>query len=550
MKTRFFAFTLMAALLLAALSACASAGTQTGVSLGAVAQQQASPTPVNPVPATGVQQVGPLQTFQSQLETIYNNVNPSVVTITNEQNQGNNFQNPFQNPNQGQGQGQGQSQNGQNSLIPTGLGSGFVWDNQGHIVTNNHVVQGAAGLLVTFSNGQTVPAQVVGTDPGSDLAVIQVNTANAPVLNPVPVANSSNLNVGQIAIAIGNPFGLAGTMTQGIISAVGRSLPASETSLTGYIIPDIIQTDAAINPGNSGGPLLNADGQLIGVNTAIAGSTNANAGVGFAIPSNIVKQVVPSLIQTGNYQHPYFGIEGGTLSSQMAQAMGLNPQQQGVLVVSVAPGSPAANAGLQGGNQTANIQGQQVQIGGDVITAINGQSVNSMDQLIAYLSNNTKVGDQVTLSILRNGQQQQVQLTVGSRPAGQTFATQSPFGNLPFSTQPPAATPQPYVNPPQYTPPVGGVSLGIEGLEVTSQLAPSLGLPQNVQGVLVANVQSGSPAGNAGLQPGDVITSFNGQSVATVQGLRAALQQSAGQSVPVTIYRNGQQMQLTVNLGM
>ncbi len=537
MKTRFYAFTLLATMLLVALSACASVGAQTGVALGSTLQQ-ASPTPVNQVPATGAQQSGPLQTLQSQYETIYNNINPSVVTITNE----------IQNPTLGSF-GKSETPN-QNNLVPNALGSGFVWDNQGHIVTNNHVVKGASGLLVTFSNGQSVTAQVVGTDPGSDLAVIQVNTANAPKLNPVPVSDSNNVRVGEIAVAIGNPFGLAGTMTQGIVSAVGRSLPASETSTSGYIIPDIIQTDAAINPGNSGGPLVNADGQLIGVNTAIAGSSNSNAGVGFAIPSNIVKQVVPSLISTGSYQHPYLGIEGGTVDNQIAQAMGLPANTQGVLVVSVAPGSPAANAGLKGGTQTATIQGQQVQVGGDIITAVNGQQLTSMDQLITYLSNNTKVGDQVTLTVMRNGQQQQVQLTVGSRPAASTgLSTQMPFATLPpLGSQVPNQNPFQTPNP-QFTPPVGGVQLGIQGLEVTPQLAPSLGLPQNTQGVLVANVQQGSPAATAGIQPGDVITSFNGQTITTVQDLRNALQSAGSATVPVTIYRNGQQGQLSVNLG-
>ncbi len=540
MKPRFYAFTLIAAILLVALSACASGlGAQTGVALGTV-QQQASATPVSPVPVTGSQGAVTLQTFQSQLETIYANINPSVVTITNETNQSSNgFGFGFQAP----------GQNNQNQLVPSALGSGFVWDNQGHIVTNNHVVAGANGLLVTFNNGQTVTAKVVGTDPGSDLAVIQVDTANTPALKPVPVADSSSVVVGQLAVAIGNPFGLAGTMTQGIVSAVGRSLPASETQTSGYVIPDIIQTDAAINPGNSGGPLLNADGQLIGVNTAIAGSSNSNAGVGFAIPSNIVKQVVPSLISTGTYQHPYLGIEGGTVDNQTAQAMNLPANTQGVLVVSVTPGSPAAQAGLKGGTQTATIQGQQVQIGGDIITAVDGHQVTSMDQLISYLNDNTKVGQQVTLTILRNGQQQQVNLTVGARPAGTAGAPTTPFGNLPqFGTPLPNNGGSTQVPQFQTTPQVGGVTLGIQGMDVNAQTAPSLGLPANTTGVLVANVQSGSPAANAGLQPGDVIVALNGQAVQSVQALRSALQ-SVSQSATLTVYRNGQQGQLTVNFG-
>lgn len=303
------------------------------------------------------------------------------------------------------------------------LGSGFVWNTQGDIVTNNHVIAGASQIQVTFADGTTVPATVVGKDLNSDLAVVKVNVP-ASQLHPVTVMNSDQVKVGQLAIAIGNPYGLSNTMTEGIISGLSRSLPVgldTQSAQTGptYSIPDIIQTDAPINPGNSGGVLVNDQGQLMGVTSAIESPVNSNSGIGFVIPSNIVSKVVPSLIKNGSYQHPYLGISGTTLTPALAQAMNLPANTKGVLVVQVSPNGPAAKAGLQSSNNQTTINGQPVAVGGDVITAINGQQITRFEDLAAYIFSNTKVGQTVTLTILRNGTSQQVQLTLGALPSNQ-----------------------------------------------------------------------------------------------------------------------------------
>jgi S1-C subfamily serine protease len=383
-----------------------------GVSLGqpplqAVSNAAAAPpaaTVAAPVPAAS----GPdVQT--EILTSVYQHVNPSVVniSITKDVSSSSAFPFPFNNNN---------PNSRTRPFVEQGLGSGFVYDMQGHIITNNHVVDGAKTVEVTFADDVTVPATVVGTDPGSDLAVIQVKV-DPSELHPVTLGNSDQLQVGQRAIAIGNPFGLEGSLTSGIISGMGRTLPASNSD---FVIPNIIQTDAPINPGNSGGPLLNDQGEVIGVNSAIVPSTNANGqsgflGVGFAIPVNIVKQEISTLIAGKQFEHPWLGISGTTLGLDLAKAMSLSIQH-GVLVVQVLDNSPASKAGLQGSNKTVTFQGQDVPSGGDVITAIDNQPVNKFDDLLTYLTNNTKVGQQVTLKVLRNGQEQSIQLTLAARP--------------------------------------------------------------------------------------------------------------------------------------
>jgi len=356
-----------------------------------------------------------LAAMQSTLEQIYNQVSPSVVYIDvlTSGSSSTSLQLPPGHPFFGTPAQQVPSE---------AQGSGFVWDTQGDIVTNNHVVAGASKITVTFSNGTTVDAKLVGADPNSDLAVIKVNVP-ADQLHPVALGDSSQVKVGQVAIAIGNPFGLSGTMTQGIVSGLSRSLPVDTSSNSGstsqgpvYNIPDIIQTDAAINPGNSGGVLVNSDGQVIGVTAAIRSPVDANSGIGFVIPSNIVQREVPVLIQTGHYDHPYLGISGTDLTYDLAKAMNLNPTQKGALVISVSPNGPAAAAGLQGSNRQVTISGQPAEVGGDVITALNGQTINSFEDLSSYLLNNTQVGQTVTLTILRQGQENTVQLTLGALP--------------------------------------------------------------------------------------------------------------------------------------
>jgi 2-alkenal reductase len=299
-----------------------------------------------------------------------------------------------------------------------GLGSGFIWDMNGNIVTNNHVVDGATEILVTFSDGTTVPASVVGADPYSDLAVIKVD-ASADLLNPVTMGDSNQLKVGEIAIAIGNPFGLDGTMTVGNVSALGRSLPSSRVNLNSgatYSIPLVIQTDASVNPGNSGGVLVNDLGEVIGVTFAIESATGSSAGIGFAIPAQIVEKVVPSLISDGKYEHPYLGISGNDMTPDIAEAMNLPVDTRGALVQQVTPGGPSEKAGLQPSTTTVTISGVDGTVGGDVITAIDGQPIKNMSDIIAYLAIQTQVGQTVKLSVLRNGETQTIDVTLGSRP--------------------------------------------------------------------------------------------------------------------------------------
>src|ERR1051325_3273600 len=293
----------------------------------------------------------------------------------------------------------------------TALGSGFVYDNQGHIITNNHVIDGATTADVTFTDGNTYSAKVIGKEPDADIAVLQItdNFSEEKVM-PLPIANSSSLRPGDQLIAIGNPFGLSGTITTGIVSGEGRLLPNPDT---GFSIPNIIQTDAAINPGNSGGPLLNMQGQVIGMNTAILSRTGSYSGVGFAIPSNTIAKEVPLLIKGGTYVHPWLGIAGGKITPDIAQSAGLPRNYKGVVVGSVQPGSPADKAGLQ--PLTQDISGSNTHIG-DIITAIDGHPTRQIDDIINYVDSNKNVGDNDKLTINRNGQTTDVTATLQARP--------------------------------------------------------------------------------------------------------------------------------------
>ena len=290
--------------------------------------------------------------------------------------------------------------------VGVGQGSGFVIDSSGLIVTNNHVVEDAQTLEVTFSNGDQYPAQIVGTDPGADLAVIKINP-DSP-LTAVSLGDSNSLQVGQIVIAIGSPFGLSGTMTTGIISGLDRFFPAD----SGFRIPDIIQTDAAINPGNSGGPLLDLNGNVIGVNTAIESPVRGSSGIGYAVPSNIVKAIVPQLIENGRAQYPWMGIAGIELNGSGVQPeeIGLPADLRGILITNAVAGGPAAQAGIRAGNAQSGA-------GGDVIVAVDGRSVEIFDDLLGYVVEQTTVGQTITLDILRDGQIIPVQLTLQARPS-------------------------------------------------------------------------------------------------------------------------------------
>ncbi len=293
----------------------------------------------------------------------------------------------------------------------TRLGSGFVYDTQGRIITNNHVVDGSSTVNVTFIDGNTYTAKVVGTDPDNDIAVIQIiDDFSDEKLVPLPLGNSSYLQPGQQVVAIGNPFGLSDSMTTGIVSALARLLPNENTK---YSIPDVIQVDAAINPGNSGGPLLNLQGEVIGMNTAIKTNTGDFSGIGFAIPSNTIKKIVPVLIKTGKYEHPYLGIAGRTLDPDVALANGLARNFKGVIVENVVNGSPASKAGII----AATLDDNNIPHGGDIITAIDGHPIKSIDEVIAYLDDQKSVGDKVVLTVDRQGKTLEIPVTLAARPA-------------------------------------------------------------------------------------------------------------------------------------
>ena len=326
------------------------------------------------------------------------------------------------------------------------LGSGFVYDRNGHIVTNYHVIAGGTSegkVQITFLDGSTYNARLIGGDPFSDLAVLQLDGENIPSykLVPLPIGDSTTLRVGERVVAIGNPFGLSGSMTEGIVSGLGRMLPSAEQEeelemipsnlapSAGFLIPDIIQTDAPINPGNSGGPLLNIRGEVIGINTAIFSTTGASAGIGFAIPSNTIKNVIPSLITKGDYQHPYLGIVGVDITPEIAEALGLT-EARGFLVTDVSSGSPAQKAGIQGGSSLANVNGREIAMGGDVILKVDEHTVRKLDDVLTYLEREKKVGEAVQLTILRNGGTENINLTLGPRPTAQES-----LGSLPPQEQ-------------------------------------------------------------------------------------------------------------------
>ena len=294
-----------------------------------------------------------------------------------------------------------------------GSGSGFVYDYEGRIITNYHVVDDAVegGITVTFVDGTIVPAEVVGTDPYSDVAVIDVDLS-ASLLKPVKMGDSSSLLVGEWVIAVGNPFGLADTMTAGIVSALGRQMQAPNN----YRIVDVIQTDAAINPGNSGGPLLNLDGEVIGMNTAIIGEVAQFSGVGFAVPSDTIAREAPLLISEGSYDHPWLGIEGFDLFPEIKEAMDLDELTRGFLIVSVTTGGPADEAGLRGGDREVAIDGGTVTVGGDVIIGMDDFLMKDFNDLMVYIERNLRPGNPLYLRVLRDGVEMDVELILGTRP--------------------------------------------------------------------------------------------------------------------------------------
>jgi len=360
--------------------------------------------PAKPTQSPPVQiQIAPGADLETQIySAVYRKVSPAVVFVENLTNV--------------------PTGNDSSQALPASEGSGFVWDTAGHIITNNHMVEGADALQVTFSDGIMLPAEVVGRDPDSDLAVIKVDPS---LVNLVPVEQGdiNEVQVGQRAIAIGNPFGLVDSLTAGIVSAIGRSVQ----SATGFNIPLSIQTDAAINPGNSGGPLLNERGQVIGVNFQIASTVRANSGVGFAIPINIVQRVAPALIKDGSYKHAYLGVSGQTYSPAWAEALGFSKDDRGAYVITVRNDGPSKRSGLQGGNKDTKIvvgigtQGPAyLPGGGDLIVAIDDQAVKTFDDVLVYLESFKSPGETVTLTVLRPGTGElTLPVTLGERPGTQ-----------------------------------------------------------------------------------------------------------------------------------
>lgn len=333
--------------------------------------------------------------LQSQIIEIYEMAAPAVVNITNRGYVYDRFM---------------------GTVPQEGTGSGFVYDNEGHIVTNYHVIENAEELLVTLADGQTHEAMVVGSDATNDLAVLRVEGAK-DLPDPLVLGDSESLQVGQFVLAIGNPFGLEQTLTTGVVSALGRVIESPEDN---RFIGEAIQTDAAINPGNSGGPLLDLSGHVIGVNSQIISSSGTSSGVGFAVSASTVKRVVPQLIANGEYAHPWLGVQLLSLTEANVQTLreaGVNLSvDTGVLVLEVEVGSPAEQAGLLGGRQMARVGNYQVPVGGDVITAIEGQPLADSQDLTVYLETETTVGDTVQLTIIRDGQEQLLPVVLAERP--------------------------------------------------------------------------------------------------------------------------------------
>jgi S1-C subfamily serine protease len=475
-----------------------------------------------------------LDSLQSAYEQVYEDVLPSVVSISVIRTITGNaailpgF--PFN--------------DGENQEMPDfqeqGAGSGFVWDKDGHIITNNHVVEGADIIRIQFSDGSIALGELIGADPASDLAVVLVNIS-PDKLNPIQTADSTQVKIGQIAVAIGNPFQLDGSMTTGIISGIGRSLPlASDQSGTAFTIPDIIQTDAPINPGNSGGVLVDISGQLIGITTAIESPVRANAGIGYAVPSVIIEKIVPFLIKDGVYQQPWIGISGTTLTPELAEAMDVSPSITGALVREVVPGSPANKAGLIGSSKEVTIYGSEALVGGDIITAIDSSPISDFEDLVAFLARYTNVGTEITLSILRDGESIELDLTLGARPAEESQATELPR-EIP-----------------------GGVWLGITGVDLASPIAEAMELDGDTQGVLVQQVATDSPADNAGLKGsykpfdlegqsiligGDIITDINGEQIASMRALISIIMGfEPGDTITLAIIRDGEKTEVDVTL--
>ena len=450
----------------------------------------------------------------------------------------------------------------QKSNIPgeSRLGSGFVYDKEGHIVTNYHVVSGdniSKEFDITFTDGSTYKAKVVGSDPYAEIAVLKIplenNTQVSEKLIPLQIGNFSEVSVGQRVAAVGNPFGLSASITEGIISGLGRLLPALSPEMNqipliedspAFSIPNIIQTDAAINPGNSGGPLLNMNGEVIGINTAIFSATGVYSGVGFAIPSYLIQKVVPSLITTGEYQHPYLGISGTDIDADIAEIMKLQ-NTTGFLVIQVTAGSPADKAGIHGGSILTKIDGRDVELGGDVIVGIDDKPIRKIDDILSYLDREKKVGENVTLSIVRNGQIEKLDLTLANRPASTVLGSE--IMQETREDKP---------------------ALGITGINVTPEIASQMNVPANItnggKGFLVIDVLRNGSAESAGVRGGyiasnidgnqielggDIIIGIDNTTIGSVEDIKKALStKQIGDSAQLTIYRDNSTLNVPIVL--
>ena len=481
-----------------------------------------------------------LEGLQASYEAIYEAVLPSVVSIevtsTVVQNTPSLPSLPFDfNLPQDENQ-----DNNQQEYQESGAGSGFVWDTEGHIITNNHVVEGADSIRVIFADGTSAAGEVIGSDSASDLAVVKVDVPAAELI-PIQVTDSTQAKVGQLVVAIGNPYRLSSSMTTGIISGLGRSLSLDSSTTVTYTIPDVIQTDTAINPGNSGGVLVDINGKLLGVTTAIESPVRANSGVGYVVPSIIVEKIVPFLIQDGFYQQPYIGISGTDLTPELAEAMDMDTTQRGALVIDVSSGTPAETAGLQGSDRTATINGQDARIGGDVITAVDGNAINDFEDLTAYLARYTNVGQTIEITYLRDGQENTSSLTLAARPGTENGS-----------------------NTTQAEETASGAWLGITGVDMSDEIASAMGLKTTPQGVLVEQISAGSPADEAGLRGsykplevngeeilvgGDIITAVDKTQIGSINELASAISgYQIGDKVSLTIQRDGKEMKVSVTL--
>jgi S1-C subfamily serine protease len=385
----------IAVLLLATLTAC---GLPSNLSEFLAPKPTATPSPTPPPTATPTQPAPPiisLPDLEEDIIAVYDTVGMGVVNVTNRSYAYDFF---FR------------------TVPQEGSGSGIVYDSEGHIITNFHVIEGASEVLVTLPDETTYPAEIVGADPSNDLAVLKVE-ADPELLHPVPLGGSEDLRVGQFVVAIGNPFGFERTLTVGVISALNRVIESPDERFIG----EIIQTDAAINPGNSGGPLLDLSGQVIGVNTAIFSPSRASAGIGFAIPVSTARRVVPALIDSGYYPHPWLGL---TLvwnlnpdRQQILEQAGMSvPVDRGLLIVEVDPRSPAARAGVRGGQQRVWLGRSALVVGGDILTAINGDPVTTYRDLVQYVDTRAQVGETITITIWRDGQKRDIEVTLAERP--------------------------------------------------------------------------------------------------------------------------------------